>query len=188
MKHIIRISFILAAVFITIISTAFAAPATKSVIMDDSFDLSSIHTIAIAMPNYIQTNNSPKIGDVTAILAQNGFDSRRLKNITIIPYSVIANSIKKDTNIDLQKVDRHTAESVFQKNIKKYADAYLVLTVANNSRVVLFYDLYSAKTNDYLYSYKVIGGGQSDNNLKKYEVFNDMFYDTLAQTIKDQHK
>ncbi len=169
-------------------AAAFAAPVEKTVIMDDSFDLSSIHTIAIAMPNYIENEKSPKLDEVIKALAQSGFDSRSVKHLTIIPYSVIAKNIQAETGKDLQTLDKNEAKSLFTAQVKKYADAYLVLTAAKDSRVVMFYDLYSAKDNKYLYSYEVIGGGQGDNNLRSYTTFNDMFYDAFAQSVKDQKK
>ncbi len=188
MKYMIKLlSATMMMLFFTT-SAAFAMPSTKTVIMDDSFNLSTIHSIAVAMPDYIQTKNSPKIEDVMATLAQSGFDAKQLKNVTVIPYTVIANAIEKDSGVDLQTLDKNAAKKVFKQDIGKYADAYLVATIANDSRVVIFYDLYSAKNGAYLYSFEVIGGGQGDNNINAYKSFNGLFYNGFAESVKSQYK
>ncbi|WP_196605325.1 hypothetical protein [Pectinatus haikarae] len=188
MKYTIRMLTLTVLSLFVSLSAVFAMPATKASLMDESFDLSSIHSIAVAAPNYIQTKTGPAPDAVTALIAQTGFDSRDLKNITIIPYSVIAENMKNESGIDLQTSDRNTAKKLFKENAAKYADAYLVVTIANDSRVVLFYDLYSSKTSSYLYSYRVIGGGQGDNNINSYKSFNELFYKGLSDSIKEQHK
>lgn len=169
-------------------AAAFAMPTTKAVVMDGSFDLSSIHTIAVCTPNYIPTIGGPDINTVTDQIAQSGYESKDIKGITVFPYSVISKQIKKETGVDLTTLSKDEAKKEFQKNIAKYADTYLVATIANDSRVVIFYDLYSAKDGKYLYSYEVIGGGQSDNNINSYKSFNNLFYKGLSDSIKDQHK
>ncbi|TCS77982.1 hypothetical protein [Pectinatus cerevisiiphilus] len=187
MKYAIRISSLAVLTLFFSLATVFAAPITKATVMDDSFDLASIHTIAVAAPNYVQTGNGPTVADLTAAVAQSGFDSKDLQNVTVIPYSIIASNVKKENNVDLQSTDKNTAKKLFKENAAKYADAYLVVTVANDNRVVVFYDLYSAKNDAYLYSYEVIGGGQSDNNIKSYTSFNKLFYKGLSDSIKGQH-
>lgn len=188
MKHSMRVLLFTVFSLFFSLSAAFAMPGTRATIMDDSVNLGNIHTIAIAPPNYMKSKTGPETSTVTAAVAQAGFESKELKNVTIIPYAVIADNMKRDTGTDLSTLDKEKAKKVFKQDVAKYADAYLVLTVANDSRFVLFYDLYSAKTGAYLYSYRVVGGGHEDDNIKSYDTFSQLFFTGFADSVKDQYK
>ena len=184
MKYILRLLSVSAVMLFVLASTVFAASPGTATVMDDSFNLSSIRSIAIAMPNYIQTKTGPSIDDVTTALAQSGFDTKALKGVTVIPYQVVAEAIRRDSGTDISTMSRTAAKKAFQQNIGKYADTYLVATIANDSRIVIFYDLYSAKDGKYLYSYEVIGGGQGSNNIRSYKTYNEDFYNGFADSVK----
>ncbi len=152
--------------------------------MDDTFDFSSIHSIAIAPPNYVPRKNSkvtPAL--LEKMFFQEGEYSRLAKKVKFVSYSEVAADIKNQTGVDLSTMDARKARECYRQNVGKYADAYLVVTIANDSRVVAFYDLYSAKTGAYLYSCEIIGGDFRDDNVSVLSKFTQKFYGNLQEFL-----
>ncbi len=182
--------FSLLAVMLFSLATASAAN-EKVTVIDENYDLKSIKTLAIATPYYhpsaltLELNakkrpNAPQIltGEM---LVNAAVETAKQDNVpmTVLTDQQINSSILNDTGTDITKLDRATAKKLYKDNIKNYADAYVVFTFSNDSVVVMTADIYDAKTNAYLYSYRINSGGQSDDTLANYNMFMHKFFRTL---------
>ncbi|MBR2519040.1 MAG: hypothetical protein IKE46_04550 [Selenomonadaceae bacterium] len=142
---------VLATVLLLTSSVAFAAFEEK---LEDGVDLSTIKKIAIAMPEFYKVEErEPTLEELIEDLGVAGIEASTLE---ILPYNDVIAAIKRDTGIDVHSLEPAEAEKFFLKNVKHYADVYLVLTVANNSaKPWLFYYIYDANTTKLLYTYSV---------------------------------
>ena len=105
-----------------------------------------------------------------------------------MPYADVANGIKADTGKDIDKLDRHVAAKLFRDNVKRYADAYVLLTVANNTRTVFYFDVYRSGTNELLYSNRMITTTDESDTIKDYTGMVQDFYNGLETSQKMQIK
>lgn len=160
----------------------------EKTITTDGFDLSTIHRLVIVDPQYSPVKDGATKDDVMNMFYKTGASAR----IYVMPKSDVEKSILKDSNVDLSALETKKANEVFTANVAKYADAYMVATIVHNSRVVIFYDVYSAQTNQIVYSYEIVAGSHDDDSLKTYEGLTKNFYrsfeKTVQQQIKDQNK
>ena len=140
--------FIMAALFL-MSQTVFAAVAEE--FMTDS-GLGNVKRLAIAPPNHnkdISTPKEPNTDELIEILDL----ERQLKNFTVISYYDLISAIKNDTGVDITTADFREAEKVLRENIGKYADAYLILTVANANRpATFFFEVRNANNSDIMYN------------------------------------
>lgn len=189
MKKLITI-FSLLTIMLFSISTAFAAN-EKITMMDDSYDLNSIQTLAIYTPNYkpsaLSVERKAKLKDAPELITPDMLNDTILKvaNEDNIPYTLVTDktiiqNIKNNTGVDITTLDNREALNIYKQNIKNYADAYVILTFANDSRVVMFADVYDAKDNHWICSYQIIGGDTEDDNLTNYSMFMHKFFRTLS--------
>ena len=96
--------------------------------------------LAIGSPLYMQVDpKSPNKDMLTQIV----YESSRVARCYVISYDTIAQNIKADQNIDLKALDRRTAAKDFKQYVANYADAYVILTVANDSRTTFFFIRYN---------------------------------------------
>lgn len=122
--------------------------------LEDGVDLSKIKRMAIAIPEFYKVEErEPTLEELTKDLGEAGIEASTLE---IAPYEDVIAAIRRDTGIDVHSLEPAEAEKFFLKNVKHYADAYLVLTVANNSKKPwLFYYVYDANTTKLIYTYSV---------------------------------
>lgn len=122
--------------------------------LEDDVDLSTVKKMAIAIPEFYKVEErEPTLEELTKDLGEAGLEASTLE---IIPYEEVIAAIRRDTGIDVHSLEPAEAEKFFLRNVKHYADAYLVLTVANNSdKPWLFYYVYDAKTTKLIYTYSV---------------------------------
>lgn len=190
--------FSLLAIMLFSISTAFAAT-EKSTMMDENYNLNSIKTLAIATPAYepsaLSLERKAKLTDAPELITpdmivQTVMDVAKTDkvNLNLLTDKQINASILKDTGTDITTLNRRDAQSLYKANIKNYADAYVVFTFANDSRVVMFGDVYDAKDGHWIYSYQIIGGGTDDDNLKNYNMFMHKFFRTFELQAQAQAK
>lgn len=181
--------FSLLAVFMLSISTAFAA-SEKVTIMDENYDLKTIKTLAIATPNYnpsaLSLERKAKLKDAPelitpAMLVEAAVNVAKEDNVAynLVTDTEVNSGILAATGTDITSLDRASAKKLYKEQIKNYADAYVVFTFANDKYVVMFADIYDAKDNHYIYSYQIIGGGVSDDNMTNYNMFMHKFFRTL---------
>ena len=176
----------MSAIFLTS-STALAA--YEEYIEDDA-DLTTIKTVAIAMPNFYKIEEAePEIDELTKSIYAVGRDT---SSHDIISYEEIAGSIRRDTGVDIYSLDAVEADKIFTANIGKYVDTYMVATVANNSgRPWLFFYVYNAADSKLMYTYSIQSssiGKNTKSYLKAAEAFYKQFDATSAQNMSKEDK
>lgn len=190
MKKSLCIISLLAAMLFSM-ATAFAATETTTVI-DENYDLKSIKTLAITTPYYkpsaqsVYLNeknrpNAPKIV-TTDMLVQAAVDVAKEDDtgLTVLSDKQINSAILNSTGIDITTLDKAAAKKLYKDNIKNYADAYAVFTFSNDSYVVMTVDIYNAKDNNYILSYRIINGKQENDTIENYNMFMHKFYRMLT--------
>lgn len=152
--------------------------------VQEGADLSAVHRMAIAMPLYVQIKNSPTKDAVKQVI----YDASKVSHLDILSYDMLAASIKKDTSADILTLDRRAAAKTYRENVAKYADAYVVVTVANDSRTVFFFDVYQAGTDKLLYTYEIVANGSEKDTVEVYKGFADQFYKNFERAQQEQSK
>lgn len=135
----------------TFMTSSVAFAAFEEAIEEDA-DLISVKKMAIAMPNYYKVEeNEPELYDFIREVYNAG---RLTSTIEVISYDDIAAAIRRKTGIDIHSLDVPEAEKVFNKHVGEFADAYVIVTVANNSGSPwLFYYVYNAADGKLMYTY-----------------------------------
>lgn len=148
--------FFVALTLLTVLFTSSLAMAAFEENLEEDVDLATVKKLAIAYPSYYKvTDTEPNFEEFTQDLYRVGRD---VSNLEVIPYAEIASAIRRNTGVDISTLDPLAAEKIFKENVGKYADAYLVATVANNSnRPWLFYYVYAADSS-LMYTYSVQSG------------------------------
>ena len=182
MKKLITI-FSLLAIMLFSISTAFAAN-EKITMMDEDYNLKNIHTLAIYTPSYkpsaLSIERKAKLPNAPELITPDMLTDVIFKvakedevTYTLLSDKDVIQNIKATTATDITTLSNREALAIYKENIKNYADAYVIFTFANDSRVVMF-----------ACSYQIIGGDTEDDNLENYSMFMHKFFRTL--TIQSQ--
>ena len=184
MKKIFSV-LIFAALILTSVS-AFAAFEEKTT---EGADIASVKRIAVALPNHYKVEeNEPTL----EVFTQSIFDASKVARCYVISYDEILANIKKDTGVDVASLGEKEAEKCYKENVGKYADAYLVVTTANNSKTTrFFFEVKDPKTGEVMYCYSV-QNSELGKNEKGYQKACEGFYrhfDAAAeQNLKDAQK
>ena len=173
------------------ITTAFAAPAELTNVIDENYDLKSIKTMAVATPYYKPSAqsvflnekkrpNAPKIV-TTDMIVQSAIDVAKDDEIPIqlISDKQINSAILNSTGADIATLDKAEAKKLYKDNIGKYADAYVMFTFSNDSVVSMTADIYDAKTNKWILSYRISVRGMENDTIDNYNMFMHKFYRML---------
>lgn len=144
-------------------------------------DISHIERLSIAAPLYMPIKDSPSMEELVQLLDEASKSSK----CQIITYDAMVQNILRDKQIDLLKMDRHVGAKIFRDNVANYADAYMILTVANNSRTAFFFDVYKAGTNELLYSYQIIADRDEPDDVKTYTMLAQKFYKNFDWSIEE---
>ncbi len=144
------VALMLFAIMIT--SSAEAVVYEESTI--EGSNLAAVKKIAIAMPNFYKVESTePEIHDLIKLLYDSGKSSSTLE---IVAYEDVAAGIRRDTGIDILSLDVPEAMKVYKRNIMRYADAYVIETIANSDKFPqLFFYLYNAADSKLMYTYKI---------------------------------
>ena len=145
--------FFVALMALAVLFTASLASAEyKDEIMEGA-DLTTVKKLAVAMPEFYKIESTePEIHDWIKDIYDAG---KRSSTLEIISYEDVAAAIRRDTGIDITVLERLEAEKVYKKNIARYADAYVVLTVANSEKLPqLFFYIYQTTDSKLMYTYK----------------------------------
>lgn len=193
-KLICTFSFLVMMLFS--ISAAFAAPAELTNVIDENYDLKSIKTMAVATPYYkpsaqsLYLNekkrpNAPKIV-TTDMIVQSAIDVANEDDIAInmISDKQINSAILNSTGVDITSLNKADAKKLYKDNIGKYADAYVMFTFSNDSFVSMTADIYDAKTNKWILSYRISVGGTENDTIQNYNMFMHKFYRMLTSENK----
>lgn len=153
----------------------------------ESFDAKTVNRIVICPAKYSQGAGEVTPEQMQDVFYQQGKESK----IYVMTPEDVKRNILRDSSVDLtalEKTDPEKAAELFQSEMSKYADAYLVATVVHNSRIAVFYDLYAAGTTDMVYSYQIVASSSADDNVKTYEKLTDNFYKNLQDAKKEKKK
>ena len=101
---------------------------------------------------------------------------------------MVAADIQKSAGIDIKALDRRQAAKVFKENVAADADAYVVVTVANNSYIVFFFDVYRAGTNELLYTYQIVANRSQKADAETYKLLSEQFYKNFERSANEQAK
>lgn len=147
-------------------------------------DIVQVERLAVAAPLYMPIKNSPSMEELVRLLNEAAVVSKH----QVVTYDVMAQHILQDRQVDLYQTDRHVGAKVFRDQAAQYADAYVLLTVANNSRTVFFFDVYEAGTNELLYSYQIIADRDDPDDVKTYTMMAQKFYKNFDWSVEEERK
>ena len=183
--------FLTALIMSAMLLTSSIALAAYEDSVEEGVDLTTVKRIAVAYPNYYKMEEKePGINELMREIYEVGKESSTRE---IVSYDEIAAAIRRDTGVDIYKLDVVEAEKIFNANVAKYADSYVVATFANNSgRPWIFYYIYNAADQKLMYTYslqsKLIGKNTKDYR-KSAENFYKQFDNTAAENLsKDEKK
>lgn len=120
----------------------------------EGVELDKYQTLAIALPMHYKTEaTEPSTNEFTYIILDSSVKNTKR---TIISYSDIADKIMHDTGIDIISLEDEKSRKIFKENIAKYADAYILVTTANNNkRTQFFFEVFDSKTGELLYNLSI---------------------------------
>ena len=174
--------FLAVLIMLAMFMTSSIASAAYEESIEDDVDLGAVKKIAIAYPNYYKIEEAePEIYDLAKDIYNSGrFTSSR----EIVSYEDVAAAIRRDTGIDIYSLDIPEAEKVYNKNISRYADTYVITTVTNNSkRPWLFFYVYNSADSKLMYTYS-IQSNVLDKTAKDYGKAAEDFFKQLDETAK----
>ena len=174
--------FLAALAMLAVFVTSSIALAAYEENIEDDANLGAVKKIAIAFPNYYKIEDAePDIYDLVKDIYNAGrFTSSR----EIVSYEDVASAIRRDTGVDIHSLDVVEAEKVYNQNIGRYADTYVITTVTNNSkRPWLFFYLYNATDSKLMYTYS-IQSNVLDKTAKDYGKAAEDFFKQLDETAK----
>ena len=182
MKRLIQLAALLMCVMW---STACFAGQAETI--EEGADLTKINKLTICLPYYTKMlEGEPTTEELLKALAE---ASKRAKGYEVISYNDLAREIKADTAIDIRRLPIPESKKVYKEYVSRYADAYLFVTIANNSRVNLFGSVYTADTHELLYDFRIEGGKEaSSKTLKNYQVLAEKFYEAFSAARNKQIK
>ena len=149
--------------------------------IDNGAELARVKRLAICYPDYYKTLEKEPTTDefIKAI-----YDASKVARTYIISYDDMATHIKQDTGIDIKVIPKMDARRIFKEHVYKYADAYLIVTLANNSS-----DVYAVNTNERVYSLQVPGNKSDDSkNFKAYKALAEEFFRTFDKAAQTEAK
>ncbi len=159
------------------------ANADKETLVEGA-DIASIQRIAVGAPLYQAPANAPSKDMLTKILS----DSGRVSHSYVVTYDTVVDTIKATKGVDIAVLDRRKAGVIFKENLDSLADAYVILTVANNSRTSFFFDVFKVGTNELLYSYEILANKNEEDSVKTYTNFCEQFYKHFDRAAEAQLK
>ncbi|MBR3722947.1 MAG: coenzyme F(420) biosynthesis enzyme [Selenomonadaceae bacterium] len=148
-------------------------------------DLSSVHRIALGWPLYIKAEETD-LSDREVI--ETVFGASKVARTYVISYDDAVKNIKSSNKVDISVLDKKKAAAEFKKYIKNHADAYVILTVANNSRLTLFFDVYQAGTDNLLYTYQIEANRSDKSTKPTYNTLSEQFYKHFERAANEQQK
>ena len=116
------------------------------------------------------------------------YEASNVARSYVLSYDMVAADIRKNTGVDIKSLDRRQAAKVYKENVAADADAYVVLTVANNSRIVFFFDVYRSGTNELLYTYQIVANRSQKANTETYKALSEQFYKNFERSANEQAK
>ena len=182
MKKLVQMLVMLCmVVFATQVAFAHADKET----IPEGADLASIHRLAVAYPKYVPVGEKdPTTNELAGLI----YEASKVARCYVVSYDAVAEGIRMDKNLDIKALDVKKAEKAFKENVSKYADAYVEVWVANNSRTKFFFDVHKSGTNESLYVYEIQANKSDKDDAKTFTVFAEQFYKHFEHAANDQQK
>lgn len=179
MKKISQLFIIVCFVLLNVQLVSAAAQAWT----DTNYDFSKAHKLLIVKPNYNFNEGQVTSDELTDMMYQQAqsLDMFALNTADIDKF------ILRDSAIDLPKLrveDAKKAENIFNSQMGKYTDLYMVATIVHNTRVMVFYDVYSAETKQPVFTYQIVASSTSDDNMVNYRHLTKTFYKEFNKAMK----
>lgn len=182
MKKIVQMLLIACMV---VLGTQVAFANYDNATVQEGANLTAVKRIAVAAPLYTPVDDkAPSKEMLTQIVS----DASRVSRNYVISYDAVAEGIKTAVNVDIKALDRHQAAKIYKENVANYADAYVVLTVANNSRTSFFFDVFKAGTNELLYTYEIRANKSETDSVSTFNNLSEQFYKHFDRAADDQLK
>ncbi len=184
MKKFFSLLIIAACLFTT--TAAFAA--FKEDITEDA-NISAVKRLAVALPMHYKTEDAePTRDELTQIM----FEAGNVARCYVIPYEEIAANIRKETGVDITVLSDAEARKVYGEHVKKYADAFVTVTTANNiKKVQFFFEIQNAQDGNLMYVLTTQSGDikkDAKGYKKACEDFYKKFDAAVEKSIKDAEK
>ena len=182
MRKIIQMLVI---VCMVVLSTQVAFANAEKETLIEGADITSIHRIAVGAPLYQPVAaNAPSKDMITKIV----YDASRVTRNHVVSYDTVADNIRATKGVDVRVLERRQAGKIFKESLGDLADAYVILTVANNSRTSFFFDVFKVGTNELLYSYEIRANKNEGDTEKTYANFCEQFYKHFDRGVEKQLK
>lgn len=138
-------------IFMTMFTASIALAAFEEKV-EEGANLVAVQKIAVAMPNYYKVEeNEPEFQDLIKEIYLSG---KLASTLEVLSYEEIASAIRRDTGIDIYALETPEAEKVYNQNISRYVDAYVVMTIANgNKNPWLSFNVCNAANQKLMYTY-----------------------------------
>ena len=176
---------ILTLLFMLMLMVGVCEAATAETV-NNGAELARMQRLAIAYPDYYQTlEKEPSINEFINVL----YEASKVSKSTIISYDEMATKIKQSTGIDIRVISKKDARKIFKEHVYKYADGYVFFTLANNSRLNLFCEVYVPNTNELAYVLRVEAGKSDESkNAKNYKTMAEEFYRAFDKAVQTEIK
>ena len=183
MKRFVQMALVLCLTLFAV--QAGASPYSDKVTLPEGATITNVNRLAVGAPLYVQVEDtSPSIEILTQVVS----DASRITHANIVTYDAVAAGIQTDKGIDIKALPRREAAKVFKENVASYADAYIILTVANNSRTTFFFDVYRSGSNELLYTYEVRANKSDGNTVATFAALSEQFYKNWQRSVENQNK
>lgn len=176
MKKIFSVLLLLA----VMLTSTVAMAAFKETVTEGA-DIASIKRLAVALPMHYKVEDAePTLEEFTQVI----FNASRAARCYVISYDEIAANIQRDTGVDIKNLQDTEARQNYNANISKYADAFVVVTTANNSnKVQFFFEIFDAKTGELVYLLTTQSGSIGKNSKDYGKACEDFYkkFDSAAE-------
>lgn len=178
-----------ALLLLAIFFTSTVAMAAYKEEVTEGADIASIKRLAIALPMHYKVEDAePTPEEFIQII----FDASKAARCYVISYDEIATNIQRDTGVEIKNLNDTDSRKTYNANISKYADAFVVVTTANNGKKPqFFFEVYDAKSGELVYLLTTQSseiGKNSKDYRKACENFYNRFDAAAEKNLKDQRK
>lgn len=174
---------------LAVLLTSTVALAAYKEEITEGADIAAIKRLAITLPMHYKVEDAePTLDEFTKII----FDASKVARCYVLSYDTIAENIQKDTGVDIKSLTPEEVRKVYNENVAKYADAYVLVTTANNSKTPqFFFEVFDAKSGELVYvltTQNRLYGKNSKDYGKACEDFFKKFDAAAEKNLKDQQK
>ena len=183
MKRFVQMALVLCLTLFAV--QAGASAYSDKVTLPEGAVITNVNRLAVGAPLYVQVEDpAPSLEILTQVVS----DASRVTRANIVTYDTVASGIQASKGIDIKALPRREAAKEFKDNVASFADAYIILTVANNSRTTFFFDVYRAGSNELLYTYEIRANKSDGNTVATFSALSEQFYKSWQRSVEAQNK